>query len=274
MKQRIVLIILFIIGFFFFGRYGVSWRHSVIGNIPSCFLYPVLRIQQWCIEPVQRWFYDRATVAQLRYDCYELCKERDFLLSENIAFKAEHAYQSSTTDVMAFKKRYERTGEHIVQILARHLSHNNQFFLINAGSYHGVEKDMVALYGNCLLGRVTHVYPWYCHVSLITDPLCKIGALCAKTGAMGIHEGLNSTSKTIINHVSHLDKVEIGDMILSSGEGLIFPQGFSLGIVESCNKGDLCYTIYVRPLVDFAAIRYCTLVAKSDIEMGKVQRIS
>lgn len=270
MKQRIVLFILFIIGLFFVGRYGLSLGHSVIGNVPSCFLYPVLRIQQWCIEPVQRWLHDRATIAQLRHDYDELCKEKDFLLAENCALKAENVYHHSTTELMLFKKRYQRANERIVHILARHLSCNNQFFLMNAGSYHGIEKDMIALYGNCLIGRVTHVYPWYCHVSLITDSLCKIGAVGAKTGAMGIHEGLNDTDKTIMHHVSHLENVEVGDMILSSGEGLIFPQGFSLGIIKSFTKGDLCYVIYVQPLVDFTTLRYCTLVAKSDIEMGNV----
>lgn len=268
MKNSIAVSILFVISAFFICRYCYFFGASTTSTISSCFVYPVLRIQQSLIEPIQQWLGNRMSFAQLQEKYAALADERTQLMAENIALKSGNYYTRSIADLMEFKKRYEKTGERVVQVLARHLSADNQFFLVNAGSRHGVQKDMVALYGNCLIGRVAHVYPWYCKVYLITDSQCKVAAACTNTGATGIHEGINSDLQTTLSHVSHLEKVEVGDMLISSGEGLVFPQGFGLGTIMTAERGDLVYTIVVKPLVDFNAVRYCTLLAKSESENG------
>jgi rod shape-determining protein MreC len=153
----------------------------------------------------------------------------------------------------------------IAQVLARHFSSSNQFFLVDAGSSHGIKKDMVALYCNAIVGRVAEVYPWYCKVCLITDVDCKVAAVCLKKKASGIHEGINDESQSIMRYVSHLELVTIGDDVFSSGEGLVFPKGFALGKVVFADKGELFYAITIRPSLDFQTLRYCTLVAKEDI---------
>ena len=68
-----------------------------------------------------------------------------------------------------------------------------------------------------------------------------------------------------MRYVSHLEAVNVGDDVFSSGEGLVFPKGFALGKVTAADKGDLFYTITIQPALDFQALRYCTLVAKEDI---------
>lgn len=268
MKNSIAVSIIFVISAFFVCRYCYFFGVSTTSAISSCFIYPVLRIQQSLIEPIQQLLGNRMSFAELQEKYAALADERTQLMAENIALKSGNYYTRSIADLMVFKKRYEKTGERVVQVLARHLSAENQFFLVSAGSRHGVQKDMVALYGNCLIGRVAHVYPWYCKVYLITDSQCKVAAACAKTGATGIHEGINSELQTSLSHVSHLEKVEVGDMLISSGEGLVFPQGFGLGTIMTAERGDLVYTIVVKPLVDFSTVRYCTLLAKSESENG------
>lgn len=268
MKNSIAVSILFIISAFFLCRYCSFFGASTVGAVSSCFVYPVLRIQQSLIEPMQQWVGNRVRFAELQQKYVALADERAQLMAENIALKSGNHYMRSISELLTFKKRYEKTGEHVVQVLARHLSADNQFFLVNAGSRHGVQKDMVALYGNCLIGRVAHVYPWYCKVYLITDQQCKVAAVCVKTGATGIHEGLNSELQTALSHVSHLEKIEVGDTLISSGEGLVFPQGFGLGTIVAAERGDLVYTITIKPLLDFNTVRYCTLLAKSESENG------
>ena len=268
MKNSIVASILFIISAFFICRYCSFFGYSTVGAVSSCFLYPVLRIQQSLIEPIQQWVGNRMSFAELQEKYAVLSDERSQLMAENIALKSSNHHVRLIAELLTFKKRYEQTGERVVQVLARHLSSDNQFFLVNAGLRQGVQKDMVALYGNCLIGRVAHVYPWYCKVYLITDPRCKVAAACAKTGATGIHEGLNSELQTALSHVSHLEKIEVGDTLISSGEGLVFPQGFGLGTIVGAERGDLIYTIAVKPLLDFNTVRYCTLLAKSESENG------
>jgi rod shape-determining protein MreC len=234
----------------------------------------LLRVQQAFVEPILQWKNRSLSIAELEKKIEDLQKKYDDVCAENIALKGLHQYVHQTDELRSFNKRYLLTRGCIAQILARHFSSNNQFFLVNAGSIHGIKKDMVAMYGNAIVGKVTQVYPWYCKVCLITDADCKVAALCFPHGkpskssqkiVTGIHEGINDVAHTSMRYVSHLESVHVGDDLLSSGEGLVFPKGFALGQVIAADKGDLFYTISVQPALDFQTLCYCTLIAKEDI---------
>jgi rod shape-determining protein MreC len=228
-------------------------------------LYPFLRLQQFIIEPIVHWRGHSVTMQDLQNKVSCLQREREVLFAENIALQSMQHYADATNELREFNTRYLLKKGHVVHVMARHFSVNNQFFLVDAGARQGITKDMVALYGNCIVGRVAQVYPWYSKVSLITDIECKVAAFCPKAGISGIHEGTNSSEYTALCYVSHLKKVHSDSIILSSGEGLVFPYGFAIGKIVSVLRGELFYDIVVKPAVDFNALEYCTLVAKEDI---------
>lgn len=283
-KNRVVVIVVFTIISFFILRHCTPVGASVVEAISSCILYPFLRVQQLVVEPIMTWSSRSVTIQELEEAVESLQKERDGIVAENIALKAMHYYADETSELRDFNKKYLLSRGRVVQVLARHFSPNNQFFLVDAGTSHGIKKDMVALCCNTIVGKVTQVYPWYCKVCLITDADCKIAALCLpalcslggvgppknlkknlKKGANGIHEGINDGLHTVMRYVSHLESVNVGDEVLSSGEGLVFPKGFGLGKVVAVDKGELFYAITINPVLDFKTLRYCTLVAKEDI---------
>jgi len=282
-KNKVIVVIVFVIISFFIFRHCVNVGASVVGTISSSVLYPLLRIQQLIVVPIAGWFDRRTTVAGLEGHVQRLQEENEKLFAENIALKAMHDYAQETSELRNFNKRYTLRNGYIAQILARHFSSSYQFFLVDAGSCQGIKKDMVALYCNNIVGRVAEVYPWYCKVCLITDADCKVASSVAKTpadtltkkgltaialakvGASGIHEGVNDTTRTIMRYVSHLESVDVGDAVLSSGEGLVFPKGFALGKVVAADKGELFYTITIKPILDFNTLRYCTLISKEDV---------
>ncbi len=286
-KNRIVIGAVFAVIFFFVMRHAAMVEVSIVETVSSYCLYPLLRTQQLVVEPVCLWRNRSNSVVDLENTIGDLQKKYEDACAENIALKALCQYADETDELRTFNKRYALQKGHIAQVLARHFSGNNQFFLVDAGSAHGIKKDMVALYGNAIVGRVTELYPWYCKVSLITDVDCKVAVLCAPSsaklqnahktvpsrknskvsfkGASGIHEGINETARTSLRYVSHLELLHEGDDVLSSGEGLVFPKGFLLGKIVCADKGELFYTIAVQPALDFQALRYCTLIAKEDI---------
>jgi rod shape-determining protein MreC len=265
-KNRVVAVVLFTIISFFVFRHCAFVGVSTVGALSSCLVYPFLRIQQCIIAPIKVWLGRRVTIQELEKIVELIQKENDVLVAENISLKAMRYYADETSELRDFNKRYMLKKGRIVHVLARHFSPNNQFFLMDAGSRHGIKKDMIAMYCNCIVGRVCEVYPWYCKIYLITDAECKVAAMCEQTGASGIHEGLNDNTHTVLRHVSHLEKITSNSLVLSSGEGLIFPSGFALGKIASVRKGDLFYSIDVKPILDFNALSYCTLIAKDEIE--------
>ena len=67
---------------------------------------------------------------------------------------------------------------------------------------------MIAVFKDCLVGRVVEVYPYYSKVILITDPTCKVAAICTSTNVKGIHEGMLSLTTTKLSFVNHLEEVK------------------------------------------------------------------
>lgn len=222
-------------------------------------------MQHRVVEPILQWKSRSLSIAELEKKVEDLQKKYDDLCAENIALKGLHQYADETSELRAFNKRYLSNRGCVAQILARHFSPSNQFFLVNAGTVHGIKKDMVAMHGNAIVGKITQVYPWYCKVCLITDADCKVAALIGKKRVAGIHEGINDVAGTNMRYVSHLESVHVGDDVLSSGEGLVFPKGFALGKIIAADKGDLFYTISVQPILNFQTLCYCMLIAKEDI---------
>lgn len=279
-KNKVIVVIVFTIISFFVFRHFVMIGPRVVEMFSSSVLYPLLRIQKCIVEPITMWMERRVIINELEASLEHMRKEYERIFAENIALKSMDVYARETSELREYHKKYALRNACIAQVLARHFSDNNHFFLVDAGALQGIKKDMVALYCNAIVGRVTQVYPWYCKVSLITDVDCKVascvacsvdeaakntkvfastlpkkslpnhasadlsdktltksGALC-RLGASGIHEGLNTPSLSALKYVSHLESVAINDLIISSGEGLVFPRGFALGTVVAADKGE------------------------------------
>lgn len=253
--------------FFFAVHRGVRvLKPSPVEYISSYIVYPFLRVSSAITAPIHRWFDDRRDMRDLVLRYKQLQAEHETLQEHYIQARALHDIDEDIKELAVFKKEHSHDNGHIAQVMLRHLSDDAHFFLVDAGAQHGIEPDMVALYKNCIVGRVSHVYPYHCKVTLVSDALCKIAAYCSDTKAAGIHEGLNMAHATTLRHVSHLAKVRNGDLVLSSGEGLIFPRGFAVGTVESYTHDGLLYSITVKPMLDFASMNYCMLIKRGALQ--------
>lgn len=230
-------------------------------QLSATILYPVLHVQKIVVEPIKNWSERRANTQELYTIIDALRREQNTLAAENIRLQSALAYYKDIDDLVQFNKRYTQKG-YVAQVLLKHLSNREHFFLVEGGFAQGIDKDMVATYKNNLIGRVVEVYPWYSKIQLITDVSCQVAAYCTRTRAQGIHKGTASESASILDYVSHLDHVQRDDLVVSSGEGLVFPQGFALGTIISYVADDLYQQVTVKPIIDFRAIKYCTLLAK------------
>jgi len=246
---------------FFLNRFVVSFS-SVPRYIYSSLVYPVLLSQRYIVVPIKDYFKTRKSQQILEEMVFQLHKEKEDLTEENIKLRASAFFYDQVKEVLAFKDRYESHDLLLAQVIFKHVNANAHFFFINKGSFHGVQKDMVAVHKNCLLGRIIEIYPYYSKVVLVTDKSCKVASYCQGTKAYGIHVGQNKQHCTSLSRVSHLASIKKDDLIISSGDGLIFPQGFAIGTTSLIKKGDLYYEIQVKPLFDLKKIQYCFLMKK------------
>jgi rod shape-determining protein MreC len=183
------------------------------------------------------------------------------LLSENIALQGQLTRAEAFDELHDFAKRYDTQYMVAAEVLLHNMTAKEQYILVEGGQNRGIVSDMVAVYKNCILGRVTHVFPYISKVILITDNRCKIAAACAETGATGICQGANTNNGEIeLTYVSHLDTVAPGDQVLSRGKELVFPAGFGLGAVKEASCQGLFYHITLEPLIDVMDVSACYLM--------------
>lgn len=261
MKRYSVVVIGGVLFFFGLHRFFAT-APGFFENVASYISYPILQTHAYVVDTFNNFLGKRATNAQLQRTVQQLEQELITTQAQLIANAAQLQYAKETQDVRQFAERYETEQAQLAHVLLKQLNDQQQSYLVDAGSNKGVTVDMVAVYKNCLLGRVATVYPTYSKIQLITDIGCKVAAFCASTEAKGIHEGRNKADEAVLNFVSHLETVRIGDLVISSGSGLVFPRGFMLGSIKDAQIDGLYYAITVEPPIDLNKVEYLYLIKK------------
>lgn len=131
---------------------------------------------------------------------------------------------------------------------------------INRGSQHGVELNMPVVTGGGLAGRVVSVGPWSAQVMLITDGRAGAGAIIGQLGAssaIGTIQGLGKNGLLEMRYISGLEKVAVGDFVLTTGQDRIYPPGLSVGTITQVEEGTAtaAHKIYVQPSAQLGALK-------------------
>lgn len=214
-----------------------------IEQATSVLTYPLLKLQHYVVRPIQAWSYKRQIQQNLLTEYEAVTVERDTLQRELVALQGALADQQPLAE---YRTRFSHDGI-IAPIILKNVK-CSQFYLIDAGSYGGVARDMIAVHNNCLVGKVTEVYPYYSKVLLIGDPTSKVAAYCPSTGAKGIYTA--KKGQALLTYVDHREPVSQGERVLSSGLGGLFPRGFCLGIVSQVESTRYGRSIYIKPCFD------------------------
>src|SRR5260221_10285069 len=133
MRNKAIVVIVILILFFFIGHRSIQVGACVVNDLSSCFLYPFIRLHHAFIEPLYNWYARRTTIEILQKNVQELEQERDALYAELVALRGSDRYAQETRDLIAFNKRYMGQKGIVVHVLARHISDNAHFLLVDAG---------------------------------------------------------------------------------------------------------------------------------------------
>lgn len=237
-----------------------TWQTTIVSSLMA----PVVRWYARFIEPAGSAIRSFWTVP-VNTDVQQLVAERDRWMKRAIELEAMVSYQRDLQELLDFRRRYAMESAIPVQVLLARISPAGHSLLVDGGKKKGIVKDMVALYNHHLIGRVTEVYETYAEVVLITDAKCSVPAICSPSGARGVLEGLNKLNEANLLYVSHLDKIQVGDLVTSYGE-TVFPRGFALGRVKSVTPAGVFYQVSVEPLIPVTEVRSCLLVKKGEVE--------
>ena len=124
-------------------------------------------------------------------------------------------------------------------VIGRDPNENFYGFTLDKGSTDGVELSDPVMTDNGLVGWVSEVAPHSCKVTTILSPDASIGALDKKTTDSGIVAGeptLCDEGLTRLINLSAQNKLEQGDLIVTSGFGGVFPKNLKIGKVRELSS--------------------------------------
>jgi rod shape-determining protein MreC len=127
--------------------------------------------------------------------------------------------------------------------------------LVAAGSKDGVRKNQAAITGEGLIGRVSEVGERAARILLLTDVNSNIPVFVERTRERAIAHG-DSSNTMALKYVPGDLAATVGDRIVTSGHGGVFPPGLPVGIITAVQGG----TVTVQPFVDWEQIEYVRLV--------------
>ena len=118
---------------------------------------------------------------------------------------------------------------------------------IDKGSADGLTINMPVTSSAGVIGQIIEVSAKTSTVRLIGDENSGVSAMVQDTRAQGMLQG-QPDGTLRLEYVSVDSDVKVGDIIVTSGIGGVFPKGLPLGTVSSVEKSanDVYYTIVVR----------------------------
>lgn len=200
---------------------------------------------------------------QLRVENDELKK----LQADLEVLKEENAWLKDFLDVKNHNTTFEFTDATVV---GKNSSSAHTTLTLNKGSLHGIAEGMVVITGQGVVGRVTEVGLNTSEVLCITDISSSVGALVERSAMIGIIEGYyeNECRFLYTTGFTDISDIVVGDIIISSGSGSIYPYGLKIGTVTDIKIDDASRSVIatIRSSVDFESVSRVMIITSFTVE--------
>ena len=135
--------------------------------------------------------------------------------------------------------------------------------LINKGGQDGVFEGQAVLEAHGLMGQVVQVMPFSSWVLLITDASHVTPVEVSRNGERALARGsLDGDTELDLEFVIPTQDIEVGDSLISSGMGQVYPKNYPVAEVVSVRRssGQPYATIRARPMAQVWSTRHVMLV--------------
>jgi len=213
-------------------------------------------------------------LANLRREYADLLKQLDRyqelersnaeIYQENIRLKEQLDFSETM--------RYRRIP---AQISGRDPDNLFSAVVINKGSYSGVSNNMaVVAWQNgtqALVGKVIQTGAFESLLMPVFDINSQVSSRFSVSRFEGITEGQGSSETPLLMRFipkRARDEINIGDIIITSGMGGIFPAGINIGRVGAVNilEYETTLEVEVIPMIDFSRLEYVFVIEAENSE--------
>ncbi len=233
---------------------------SASGNVLGTVLRPVQGFFSSIGDGVGGFFGFIGDMKNFQQENLELKAKVDELsakVRELEGFRQENERLRQLLDFKSAASQWDMVG---CEVIAKEPGNWFHSFTIDKGEHDGIRVDDAVLSGYGLVGRVTEVGPTWAKVLTIIDTESSVGALNSRTQDFAIVDGdlsLAEEGKCKLSYLAKNSSPVVGDSILTSGLGGVYPEGILIGSVSDIKSDSMGYSQYaiIDTAVDFERIR-------------------
>jgi rod shape-determining protein MreC len=201
------------------------------------------------------------------------------LLSENKALKSKElvndvkllkfsALEAENIRLRSLLDSSFKLGEQflISELMSVSLAPYEHVVTVNKGSRFGVYGGQAVLDAKGIVGQVKQALPLSSQIILITDPNHATPVQLNRNGLQTIALGTGRLNQLNLPFLPNNADIKKGDLLITSGLGGVFPQGYPVAVVESIveQPGKPFAVIKARPTAALNASREFLIVWNSD----------
>lgn len=269
-RRAIILAVALVMAFLLM-TLQVRHDHAVVSFTRQAVLFlisPVIKVTAVTVDSVSRVWGDYVDLRNLHEESLRLTREAA-VLQRRISYLEEQALETQRLQGLLAMKEISRTEFLAARVVGKDATNWFKTVLIDRGSLAGIRRNMPVVAPDGLVGRVVEVTPTAAKVQLITDPVSAAGGLIQRTRVTGIVSGsLGAGLK--VRYLPLMADIAIGDEVVTSGMGGVFPKGIPLGRVIAAERrsGALFQEATLAPQVDLSRLEEVLILMGTESRDG------
>ncbi|MBY7783785.1 rod shape-determining protein MreC [Vibrio fluvialis] len=150
----------------------------------------------------------------------------------------------------------------VTEVMAVDTSPYRHQVVIDKGRVDGVYESQPVINEKGIVGQVTFVAAHNSRVLLLIDPNNAIPVQNIRNDIRVIASGNGQTDEIQLEHIATSTDIEVGDLLVTSGLGGIYPEGYPVAYVSEVDRDTRreFASIKAKPVVDFDRLRYLLLI--------------
>lgn len=164
----------------------------------------------------------------------------------------------------------------VAEVLTAEMDAYRQQVVINQGKNDGAFVGQPIIDEKGVVGQIISVGENSSRVLLLTDVTHAVPVQVLRNDVRAIASGTGHNDELILDNLPRKVDITKGDILVTSGLGGRFPEGYPVAVVETViNDGSSHFAkVTARPLASFDRLRYLLLLWPTSEEIRKAQSIS
>lgn len=229
-------------------------------------LAPFQRAAAWAGAQVQGVVANVQDILTVHQQNQLLRSEVEQLRVQNVQANEYAAENIRLRELLGYTQSARQFDLVMARVIGREPTTWTRMIVIDRGTQHGVQKNMAVITARGLVGTVTDAGPISSKVQLILDPRAAAGALVQRSRVAGVVKGTpdDAMHPRMVN-VPKSQDMAVGDIIVTSGFGGIYPKGIMVGTVSAVknDSGGLLHYAVIEPATDFQRLEDVAVIVAS-----------